>query len=69
MRAGVSLTDINEGIVKSCVFGVACSLIAVFEGYYATPTAERVAQATTRTVVTSPVVILFFDYLHTSVFL
>ena len=69
MRAGVSLPDVNEGIVKSCVFGVACSLIAVYEGYHAIPTAEGVAQATTRTVVTSAVVILFFDYLLTTVFL
>jgi len=51
MRAAVGLRDINEGIVKSLIFGVACSLIAVFEGYYATPTAEGVGRATTRTVV------------------
>jgi phospholipid/cholesterol/gamma-HCH transport system permease protein len=69
MRAGVSLADVNEGIVKSCIFGVACSLIAVYEGYYATPTAEGVGRATTRTVVTSAVVILFFDYLLTAMFL
>ena len=29
------MRDINEGIVKSCIFGVACSLIAVYEGYNA----------------------------------
>jgi phospholipid/cholesterol/gamma-HCH transport system permease protein len=69
MRASVSLTDINEGFVKSCIFGVACSLIAVYEGYYATPTAEGVGRATTRTVITSAVVILFFDYLITAAFL
>ena len=69
MRASVALSDINEGIVKSCIFGVACSLIAVYEGYYATPTAEGVGRATTRTVVTSAVVILFLDYLLTAVFL
>jgi phospholipid/cholesterol/gamma-HCH transport system permease protein len=69
MRAGVGLTDIYEGIVKSCVFGVACSLIAVYEGYYATPTAAGVGRATTRTVVTSAVVVLFFDYLLTAAFL
>jgi len=69
MRASVGLSDINEGIVKSCIFGVACSLIAVYEGYYATPTAEGVGRATTRTVVTSAVVILFFDYLITAAFL
>src|SRR5271154_2550326 len=69
MRAGVDLHDINEGIVKSCIFGVACSLIAVYEGYYAIPTAEGVGRATTRTVVTSAVVILFLDYLVTAAFL
>jgi phospholipid/cholesterol/gamma-HCH transport system permease protein len=69
MRASVGLTDISEGIVKSCIFGVACSLIAVYECYYATPTAEGVGRATTRTVVTSAVVILFLDYLITAAFL
>lgn len=69
MRAGVSLVDVKEGVVKSCIFGLACSLIAVYEGYNATPTAEGVGQATTRTVVTSAVVVLFFDYLLTAVFL
>ena len=69
MRSAVGLSDINEGIVKSCIFGVACSLIAVYEGYYATPTAEGVGRATTRTVVTSAVVVLFLDYLLTSAFL
>jgi hypothetical protein len=29
-------------VIKSLVFGVACSLIAVYEGYYAEPTAEGV---------------------------
>ncbi|HWG70862.1 MAG TPA: lipid asymmetry maintenance ABC transporter permease subunit MlaE [Steroidobacteraceae bacterium] len=69
MRSSVSLSDINEGIVKSCIFGVMCSLIAVYEGYHATPTAEGVGRATTRTVVTSAVVTLFFDYLITAAFL
>lgn len=69
MRAGVDLKDVNEGIVKSCVFGVACSLIAVYEGYHSVPTAEGVGRATTRTVVTSAVIVLFLDYLLTSAFL
>jgi phospholipid/cholesterol/gamma-HCH transport system permease protein len=69
MRASVTLADVNMGIVKSLVFGVACSLIAVYQGYYATPTAEGVGRATTYTVVTSAVVILFLDYLVTAAFL
>jgi phospholipid/cholesterol/gamma-HCH transport system permease protein len=69
MQASVELRDINEGLVKSAIFGVACSLIAVYQGYYAEPTAEGVGMATTRTVVTSAVVVLFLDYLLTSAFL
>lgn len=69
MRASVELRDIREGVVKSCIFGVACSLIAVYEGYHAEPTAEGVGRATTRTVVTSAVMVLFLDYLLTSAFL
>jgi phospholipid/cholesterol/gamma-HCH transport system permease protein len=41
----------------------------VYEGYYATPTAEGVGRATTRTVVTSAVFTLFLDYLITAAFL
>ena len=69
MRGGVAFRDIYEGIVKSCIFGVACSLIAVYEGYYAIPTAAGVGRATTRTVVTSAVVVLCLDYLVTAAFL
>jgi phospholipid/cholesterol/gamma-HCH transport system permease protein len=69
MQAAVRLRDINEGLVKSAIFGIACSLIAVYQGYYAEPTAEGVGLATTRTVVTSAVVVLFLDYLLTSAFL
>ena len=69
MQSAVRLRDISEGLAKSAIFGVACSLIAVYQGYYATPTAEGVGLATTRTVVTSAVVVLFLDYLMTSAFL
>jgi phospholipid/cholesterol/gamma-HCH transport system permease protein len=69
MQAAVALRDINEGFTKSCLFGIACSLIAVHQGYTAAPTAEGVGIATTRTVVTSAVVVLFLDYLVTSWFL
>jgi phospholipid/cholesterol/gamma-HCH transport system permease protein len=69
MRSSVELVDINEGIVKSCAFGIACSLIAVYQGYHAEPTAEGVGRATTRTVVTSAVVTLFLDYIITAMFL
>lgn len=69
MRGSVELEDVREGLVKGAVFGVACSLIAVFEGYHAAPTAEGVGQATTRTVVISAVVTLFLDYILTALML
>jgi phospholipid/cholesterol/gamma-HCH transport system permease protein len=69
MRGAVELDDVHEGLIKGAVFGVACSLIAVFEGYNATPTAEGVGRATTRTVVTSAVVTLILDYLLTALML
>ncbi len=69
MRASVQLADVMEGVLKSGVFGVACSLIAVYEGFNATPTAEGVGRATTRTVVISAVVTLILDYMLTAVML
>jgi phospholipid/cholesterol/gamma-HCH transport system substrate-binding protein len=54
MQAGVDFRyDIVNGIIKSIVFGIAVSMLAVFEGYDAKPTAEGVSTATTRTVVES----------------
>ena len=69
MQGSVGLRDVSEGVVKSLVFGVACSLIAVHEGYHAEPTAEGVGLATTRTVVASSVITLLLDYVLTAVFL
>jgi len=69
MQSAVEMRDINEGLVKSVVFGVACSLMAVYEGFNSEPTAEGVGLATTRTVVISAVLTLLFDYLLTAAFL
>lgn len=69
MRGAVQLKDVTEGILKSVVFGFACSAIAVYEGYHAVPTAEGVGRATTRTVVTSSVAVLVIDYMLTAVLL
>ena len=44
MRGAVELDDVMEGLIKGLVFGTACSLIAVFEGYNAEPTAEGVGR-------------------------
>ena len=59
-------SDVNEGIIKSVVFGFAASVIAVWEGYNAIPTAEGVGRATTRTVVITAIAILVFDFMITA---
>ena len=69
MQGAVQLNDVQEGFIKSVVFGTACSLIAVHEGYHTEPTAAGVGLATTRTVVTSSVLTLLLDYILTAAFL
>ncbi|HZR68310.1 MAG TPA: lipid asymmetry maintenance ABC transporter permease subunit MlaE [Burkholderiales bacterium] len=67
MQAAVDFReDVLNGILKSLVFGVAVTWIAVFEGYDAPPTAEGVSRATTRTVVTSSLAILALDFVLTA---
>ena len=58
--------DIMNGLIKSFVFGVAVTVIALFEGFDAPPTAEGVAGATTRTVVQSSLAILLLDFILTA---
>ena len=69
MQGAVDLHSVYEGLMKSVVFGIACSLIAVHEGYHAEPTAAGVGLATTRTVVASSVLTLLLDYVLTAAFL
>ena len=67
MQAAIDFQeDILNGVIKSVVFGIAVSWIAVFEGYDAPPTAEGVSGATTRTVVTSSLAILALDFMLTA---
>ncbi len=69
MRYSVELVDIYEGIYKSIAFGIVTSLLAVWEGYNAIPTAEGVGRATTRTVVISAIAVLILDFMITAVML
>jgi phospholipid/cholesterol/gamma-HCH transport system permease protein len=67
MQAAVDFReDIMNGVIKSFVFGIAVTAIALFEGYDAPPTAEGVSGATTRTVVTSSLAILALDFVLTA---
>lgn len=67
MQAAVDFQhDVLNGVIKSFVFGVAVTVIALFEGYDAPPTAEGVSGATTRTVVQSSLAILILDFILTA---
>jgi phospholipid/cholesterol/gamma-HCH transport system permease protein len=67
MQGGVDLfSDIGNGLIKSIVFGIAVTFIALYQGYEARPTPEGVSQATTRTVVISSLVVLALDFLLTA---
>ena len=67
MQAAVDVReDVLNGVIKSFVFGLAVTAIALFEGYDAPPTAEGVSGATTRTVVTSSLAILGLDFILTA---
>ena len=57
--------DVASGLFKSFVFGVSASLMGVYEGYYAAPSAAGVSRAATRTVVITSVWILLFDFVLT----
>jgi phospholipid/cholesterol/gamma-HCH transport system permease protein len=67
MQAKVDLyEDIINGVIKSVVFGLVATWIAVFEGYDATPTTEGVSRATTRTVVHTAFAVLGMDFVLTA---
>lgn len=67
MQANVDLyEDILNGVIKSVVFGVVATWIAVFEGYDAVPTTEGVSRATTRTVVHTAFAVLGLDFVLTA---
>ena len=69
MQATLDPEDVMEGILKSVVFGVVASLLAVWEGYNAIPTAEGVSRATTRTVVITAIAVLILDFIITASFI
>lgn len=70
MQSGVDWrNDVLAGVLKSLVFGVVITWIAVFEGYDAVPTSEGVGRATTRTVVNSSLAVLGLDFVMTALML
>lgn len=67
MQATIDLReDILNGIIKSLVFGISCTWIALYQGYDAIPTSTGVSRATTRTVVHSALAVLGLDFILTA---
>ena len=58
--------DVGNGVIKSAVFGVICTAVALYQGYETEATPEGVAYATTRTVVISSLWILGMDFILTA---
>ncbi len=67
MQSSVSFdTDTLNGIIKSVVFAIVVTWIAVYQGYACVPTSAGIARATTRTVVYSSLAILGLDFILTA---
>jgi phospholipid/cholesterol/gamma-HCH transport system permease protein len=67
MQGGVDVwRDVGNGVVKSLVFGLTVTFIALLEGFEAQPTPEGVSRATTRTVVVASLSVLGLDFILTA---
>ncbi len=63
MQGGVDVwADVGNGLLKSLVFGIAVSFIALYQGYVAHATPEGVSRATTSTVVVASLWVLGLDF-------
>lgn len=69
LRWLVDWEDVSQGLIKAMVFGIAVTLIACRQGFYARGGAAGVGRATNRAVVQSAIAILMLDYLVTSLVL
>ena len=67
MQGGVDVwRDVGNGVIKSMVFGVTVTFVALYQGFEAQPTPEGVSLATTRTVVVASLAVLGLDFLLTA---
>ena len=67
MQGGVDVwKDVGNGVLKSLVFGVTVTFVALLQGYEAQATPEGVSRATTRTVVVASLSVLGLDFILTA---
>jgi len=65
IRDFVAPLDLVKSGVKAAAFGMVIALVGCYKGFYASGGAKGVGEATTSSVVTSSVSILFIDYVFT----
>jgi phospholipid/cholesterol/gamma-HCH transport system permease protein len=67
MQNGVEVwADVGNGMIKSVVFGLTVTFVALLQGYECQPTPEGVSLATTRTVVMASLAVLALDFVLTA---
>ena len=67
MQSGVDVfQDLGNGVIKSMVFGITVTFVALLQGFVAKPTPEGVSRATTRTVVMASLSVLALDFMLTA---
>lgn len=67
IQGGVDVwADVGNSLIKSLVFGIAVTFIALLQGYASQPTPEGVSRATTRTVVMGSLTVLGLDFILTA---
>lgn len=67
MQGGVEVfADVGNGMLKSLVFGLTVTFVALLQGHECQPTPEGVSLATTRTVVMASLAVLGLDFVLTA---
>jgi phospholipid/cholesterol/gamma-HCH transport system permease protein len=70
MQAAVDFwSDVMGGVIKSFVFGIVVTWIAVYQGYSSIPTSEGISRSTTQTVVLASLAVLGLDFILTAIML
>ena len=59
------LPDVGNGIIKSIVFALLITWIALYNGYHVVPNALGISKSTTQTVVVSSLLVLAMDFVLT----
>lgn len=59
------LPDVLNGVLKSVIFAVLITWVALYNGYYVVPNAQGISKATTQTVVVASLLVLAMDFILT----